>query len=384
VILIDATPLDSSHRERGVGRFVSELVRALEKRSDIDDLDVRLLRLPHGGEPASRFPEWRPRRPFARSGRVALKTAGLWWSLRGVEPGTIFHGTDPVALVRPPRGRLLATCHDIIPLLYPDRYLSWRHDLGTLRMAYLHWLPRVLRRADAIATDSDETGRTLRACIGLPRGAMETIHLGAPEISARGVSAQDRGRVVERFGSEPFVLTVGAVEWRKDIPTVLRAIGRLRAMDVPLRLVHVGRLWDSDAESLREAAASCGVDVELAGFVDDGLLSALYASSLAFVFPSLAEGFGLPLLEAMAANCPVVACRASCLPEVAGDAALWHDPGDDDELASALLRLIREPGLGDDLRARGRARLGAFRWDDVGDRYARLYRSLACPAKRNT
>lgn len=377
MILLDATPLDSAHRERGVGRFVAELVKALEARDDLASLDLRLLRLPSDRPAASRFPEWRPSRPFRRSGRVALRTAGLWWSLRGAPAGTVFHGTDPVALAKPPRGRLLATVHDIIPLLFPDLYLGWRHDAGTLRLAYTRWLPRALRQADAIATVSAEVGRTLRETLGLPADRLTTIHHGAPPLWGGRIPAQDLVRLEGRFGPDPFVLSVGAVEWRKDVPTALRAVGRRNAAGSPLRLIHVGRLWDSDAASLRRDAEAAGARLELAGFVDDALLSALYARATAFVFPTRAEGFGLPLLEAMAADCPVVACRTSCLPEVAGEAALWHDPGDDAQLAEALRRLQEEPGLAERMRASGRERLGSFRWEDAAEAYAGLYRKLS-------
>lgn len=377
MILLDATPLDSAHRERGVGRFVAELVKALEARDDLASLDLRLLRLPSDRPAASRFPEWRPSRPFQRSGRVALRTAGLWWSLRSAPAATVFHGTDPVALARPPRGRLLATVHDIIPLLHPDLHLGWGHDAGTLRLAYTRWLPGVLRRADAIATVSAEVGRTLRDALGIASDRMTTIHHGAPPARVGQIPAETAARLVARFGIDPFVLSVGAVEWRKDVPTALRAVGRRNAAGSPLRLVHAGRLWDADAAHLRREAEAAGARLELAGFVDDDLLSALYARALAYVFPTRAEGFGLPLLEAMAAACPVVACRASCLPEVAGDAALWHEPGDDAQLAEALRRLQDEPGLADRMRALGRERLGLFRWDAAAEAYAGLYRKLS-------
>jgi len=377
MILLDATPLDGAHRDRGVGRFVLELVRALEAHPGIDDLDLRLLRLPGEAPACSRFPEWRPPRPFARSGRVALRTAGLWWSLRSCPPGTVFHGTDPVALARPARGRLLATCHDIIPLLFPDRYLSWRHDAGTLRATYRWWLPRTLRRADAIATVSDEVGRTLESVLGLPRSRMRTIHHGGPEAATFASDAAAEARAAEIAGGTPFVLAVGAADWRKDLETAVRAVGRLGARGVPIRLLHAGRLWDGEAASLRETAHACGAMIEFTGYVSDALLGALYRRAVAFVFPSRAEGFGLPLLEAMAADCPVVACETSCLPEIAGDAALWHAPDDDAGLAGCLQRLIAEPDLQEALRERGRERLGRFRWDRAASAYVDLYRRLA-------
>lgn len=377
MILLDATPLDSPHRERGVGRFVAELVKALDALEAPLRPDLRLLRLPDAPGGASSFPEWRPRRPFPCSGRPALRIAGLIWSLRGAPAGTVFHGTDPIALARPPRGRLLATVHDIIPLLYPDRYLPWRADAGSQRLAYTLWLPRALRKADRIVTVSDEVGRTLRHGLGLPPDRMSTIHHGAPEVSPSVASAETRAEVATRFGTDPFVLTVGSVEWRKDVPTVLRAVGRRNSEGSRLRLLHAGRLWGREEQELRRTASEAGARLEVAGYVDDAMLSGLYAQASAFAFPSRAEGFGLPLLEAMAQRCPVVANRSSCLPEVAGDAALWHEPGDDMELSRILRRLEESPALADEFRERGIARIGRFRWSDAAASYASLYGELS-------
>ena len=153
---------------------------------------------------------------------------------------------------------------------------------------------------------------------------------------------------------------------------LIEAVARLKDPDV--RLVFAGGkgwLYDSifaavERHGLRER-------VTFAGFVDDADLPALYSAARILAYPSLYEGFGLPMLEAMACGTPVVASTASCLPEVAGDAALLVDPYDVAELTDALTRLHTDEALRADLIARGRRRAAAFKWDDSARQLLSVY-----------
>jgi alpha-1,3-rhamnosyl/mannosyltransferase len=170
--------------------------------------------------------------------------------------------------------------------------------------------------------------------------------------------------VTARHGVEAgaFVLAAGTLEPRKNLLRLIRAHGALplelgRAQ--PL-LVVGPRGWE-EQEILRDAAGSDGV--RLAGFVPDDDLAALYAGCSVFCYPSLYEGFGLPVLEAMAAGAAVVTSRVSSLPEVGGDAVAYADPEDERSIADALERLLRSPGERARLAALARERAGEFSWE---------------------
>jgi len=224
-----------------------------------------------------------------------------------------------------------------------------------------------LARAAALPCISEATRQDLVRRFPRARAKASVIPLAADEAFAHAVA----GDVPARHGLDrPYVLAVGTLEPRKNLERLVAAWARLPAT---LRETHqlalVGPRGWSDEPILR-AAAEAGA--QLLGRVDDGELAALYAGCTAFAYPSLYEGFGLPVLEAMSAGAPVLTSNASSLPEVAGDAALLVDPRDTDAIAAALQRLLEDTALAAELRARGRERAAAFSWD----RTARETRAL--------
>ncbi len=184
-----------------------------------------------------------------------------------------------------------------------------------------------------------------------------------------------------RYGLPPrYVLAVGTLEPRKNLTTLLAAFARLRRngeVDADLRLVLAGaRGWLE--EPIFATVRSLGLEdaVRFTGFVDDDDLPAVYSGAALFVFPSLHEGFGLPLLEAMACGVPVVTSNVSSMPEVAGDAATLVDPRDGEGLAAAIGRLLRDEALRDRLREAGIARARQFSWEATARRTLDAYASL--------
>jgi glycosyltransferase involved in cell wall biosynthesis len=200
-----------------------------------------------------------------------------------------------------------------------------------------------------------------------PRAAGKTavVHLAA---GARFHSRRDSSEldsVAQKYGVTKggYVLTTGSLEPRKNLARLIRAHG---AMPPDLRRAHplliVGpRGWDED--EILAAAAQRGKEVRLTGFVPDDDLAALYAACALFGYPSLYEGFGLPVLEAMAAGAPVVTSRISSLPEVGGDAVVYVDPEEERSIAHALVGLLRSPEKRSALAARARLRAAQFSWD---------------------
>jgi glycosyltransferase involved in cell wall biosynthesis len=227
-----------------------------------------------------------------------------------------------------------------------------------------------LRRAAALVCISEATRADLVARYPAVAAKAHVTPLAAEPAFAAPVTTPGHPSL-----DRPYVLAVGTLEPRKNLE---RLIGAWRRLPVPLRDKHtlalVGpRGWDDE----RILAAARGADVRLLGRVSDAELRALYAGCAAFAYPSLYEGFGLPVLEAMAAGAPVVTSSVSSLPEVAGDAALLVDPRDEAAIAGALERVLTDPALADDLRARGRARAAEFSWERTARATFALLASLA-------
>jgi glycosyltransferase involved in cell wall biosynthesis len=172
-----------------------------------------------------------------------------------------------------------------------------------------------------------------------------------------------------------FVLNVGTLQPRKDMDTLLQAFARLRERHADLHLVIAGgRGWGYDDLDQRVATAGLDGTVHLTGFVERHVLPDLYRASRLFLFSSRYEGFGLPLLEAMASGTPVVTTTHSAIPEVVGEAALTAPAGDATGLAGAALRILDDPAFRDAMIARGRERAAGFSWEESARRTLAVYR----------
>ena len=180
-----------------------------------------------------------------------------------------------------------------------------------------------------------------------------------------------------KLGDQPFVLSVGTLQPRKNHATLIKAF-ELALMDSDYNLVLAGgKGWSY--EEVYDLVRSRGLQhrVLFPGFVADEDLSALYSSADVMVFPSLYEGFGLPVLESMACGVPVLASNISCLPEVAGSAALFVDPRDVEAMSAAMLKLVSNMDLRENLRKRGFERVEQFSWQSSAANLLRVYRDLA-------
>jgi alpha-1,3-rhamnosyl/mannosyltransferase len=221
-------------------------------------------------------------------------------------------------------------------------------------------IARAMRRAAGLQCVSDATRTDLVARFPDVAPRAFTVPLAA---DARFREAGADPAVLARHGLQPqrYVLAVGTLEPRKNLPRLIAAwtqVDDAVRRDAVLALVGP-RGWDDDATL---AAARATGSVRLLGHVPEDDLPSLYAGCACFAYPSLYEGFGLPVLEAMAAGAPVVTSSVSSLPEVAADAALLVDPRDAPAITSALERVLADPALADDLRARGRTRAATFSW----------------------
>jgi glycosyltransferase involved in cell wall biosynthesis len=255
------------------------------------------------------------------------------------------------------RFRRVVTVHDLIYARFPEAHAGIR-DKG---MRVL--VPQAVRRSDRVIADSRSTRDDLVEMLGVQADRIDVVPLGLG--SVRRAAPMDEGDVRERFdlSERRVLLSLSAKRPHKNLLALIGALACIPLEDRPV-LVLPGYPTAHEAE-LRERAASEGVadDLRFPAWVSGEEVEGLWALAEAFVFPSLYEGFGLPVLEAMARGVPVACSNASSLPEVAGEAALLFDPHDESAITEALRRLLDDAELRERLRVRGLARVADFTWE---------------------
>lgn len=276
----------------------------------------------------------------------------------------------PVATMKP----YVVTVHDLGPLTHPHFFR------GTNPRIMRASLRQALKRASRIICVSRSTADELLAVAGPQVSArVEVIYEGvsAPFIEREGVEASLTIDGLDLQGA-PYVLSTGKLSPRKNIAAVINAMSSLAA-ELPHHLVLVGGDgWSTEEIYSTLERTSMRDRVHVLGYVADHELRNLYSHASAYVHPSLYEGFGLTVLEAMACGCPVVTSNTTSLPEVAGDAALLIDPASTPQLAGAIRRVCSDSALAAELRCRGLERVRAFKWTDCATRVAEIYAEVVC------
>jgi glycosyltransferase involved in cell wall biosynthesis len=273
--------------------------------------------------------------------------------------------------------RTVVTVHDLVSFLFPST-VPRKYSL------YMRLMTRLaVRSADRIIAVSGATRDDLARVLRVPAERMAVIHEAvAPEFACPPPPAA-REAVARRYGIRPpYCLFVGNLEPRKNLARLVEAFALVRrrarpAPDAVPQLVLAGtRGWLSSGIFRAVAAHGMTDAIRFTGYVAPADLPALYAGAVCFVFPSLYEGFGLPILEAMAAGTPVVASRVGAIPEVAGDAALLVDAERPAEIADAVETVLADGGLRTDLAARGRSRAARFTWESVARQTLAVYEAV--------
>jgi len=277
-------------------------------------------------------------------------------------------GTMPLFLTGAKR---VSTIHDVIPFTFPksSTRLDW--------LIYRFWLPIAVRRLDLIITDSNHSRRDIVRQLRVPGSKVITI----PCASSRRYRPLDRSEykdVLSSFGLDfPYILCVGSPVPRKNVTRLVEAFARLRRWSGKWKLVIAGAgNWKRSPVYETVERLDLADNVHFAGFVNERDLPALYNGADLFVFPSLYEGFGLPVLEAMACGTPVVASSTSSIPEVAADGALLVDPLNVEALAAAVRRPLEDLSLAGALRASGLARAQQFTWERCARETIDVYERL--------
>ena len=284
---------------------------------------------------------------------------------------SLFHGTN-YALPVLGRNCYVVTIHDIAFVRVPRAF-------SPLHRGYLRSLVSLgVRRAHHVVVGSEAARDDLVQMGVVDFGRLSVIHHGIDESYAPCEDHSYLARVREQFSLPPrYVLHVGVVEVRKNIETLLRAGAPLVRDGTVDGIVLAGR-DGRGSDSVRRTASELGVldKIRFLGYVPQHMMCGLYSLAHALVFPSWFEGFGLPIIEAMACGTPVVASDSSSLPEVAGGAALLFPAGEAPALENALRRLLGDPGLHANLRLRGLARATDFSWARSAAQHLEVYRRV--------
>jgi glycosyltransferase involved in cell wall biosynthesis len=254
------------------------------------------------------------------------------------------------------RFRRVVTIHDLIYARFPDAHPGFR-DRG---MRVL--VPAAARRSDRVIVDSHSTRDDVLRLTATPAARIDVVPLGLGSVRREQPLPESEARRRFELGERRVVLSLSAKRPHKNLTALISALARIPAERRPLLVLPGYPTWHE--QELRERAEREGVaaDVRFLGWLSGAEIESLWSLAVAFVFPSLYEGFGLPVLEAMARGVPVACADASSLPEVAGDAALLFDPRQEAQIATAIERLLGEPDLAARLRALGLQRASTFTW----------------------
>ncbi len=326
----------------GLGHYTAELVRAVSSQTDDAD-EIRLYSLDPSLDPGA-F-QVSPNPPWQDELDVFHCTSWAW----------------PAAFTGP----TVFTCYDLTVLSHPAC-----HTLHNRILSLTGTLEAHLSDAAFVAI-SQATASELETRLGVPSSRVRVIYPAAAEVFRRIPSEEAARRVNERFGLDgEFVLAVGTLEPRKNLARLAAAHGGLPEelrRRFPLVLAG-GEGWKLDDGELRAARRL--------GYVDRDDLVALYNAATVFAYPSLAEGFGLPVVEAMACGAPVLTSNASSLGEVAGGAACLVNPLDTDDIRRHLHEILKSPAERERLHELGRQRAAVFSWEKAGRQTLDLYREL--------
>jgi glycosyltransferase involved in cell wall biosynthesis len=355
-VAIDVTAMP--RQKVGAGYYMQNLVQGL---AEIESTNNYLIFTPK--ENRTNFAVTRPNFIFEQLPSDARLTRLLWeqWVLplrlkqRGADILHSTHYTTPITGAI----RRIVTFHDMTFLMYPEMHTAGKRFFFT-------WMIRfAARRADAIVADSNSTRHDVLRLLKIDPEKVFAVPLGVSSRFCPNQDAAETEAVCRRYGlPQPFILHVGELQPRKNMPRLVQAFKQIKLRGLPHRLVFVGRkgwMYGELFKTLQEL--DIADQVIFPGYVPESDLPFLYNAADLSVYPSLYEGFGLPVLEALACGTPVVTSNVSSMPEIIGDAGILVNPRQVEAIAEAMYRVLTDRALHDDLSRRGIERARLFPWE---------------------
>lgn len=361
---------------RGVGYYTRSLVKHL---AEIDKKNQYLLYV-NPAKPVERVTKHSnfSLTPSHFPWQYALKNRFLEWQITTSsdlkrERFNVFHFTFPQNVPWVRTTSFIATVHDLISLIFSEHY---KHN--KLRPIY-DWLwTQSVRRAEAIIAVSENTKKDIVNYLGIPEEKIRVIYEAADPFFSP-LTEEEVQPFKEELNLERYILYVGGMEPRKNLICLLRAIAQLpNEIKLVYKLVIAGQpdqFFNQLLETIKE------LDLEeriiLVGFMSREKLVRLYNGAEVLVLPSLYEGFGLPILEAMACGTPVVCSDTASIPEVAGEAALYFSPEDVGQLSTSVAKVLTEPETAQRLREKGLRQAQKFSWRETAKKTLEVYKEVA-------
>jgi glycosyltransferase involved in cell wall biosynthesis len=344
-IAIDVSPLKSGHGVRGVGFYLEHLKNALVKY----------------------FPE--NEYVFFEAGDNLPADIDL----------VHFPYFEPFFLELPlyKKFKTVVTVHDLTPIVFPNAFP--RGIKGEIKWQMQRY---ALKQADAILTDSESSKKDIVKFVGAKENRIQVIYLAAGEKFRRLDESSWKTEFRKKYGlPEKFILYVGDVTWNKNLPRLIDAVKELK---IPLVMIGKSLVsenydknnpWNADLNRVNELVKGDESIIRL-GFVSAEDLVAVYNLATVFVLPSLYEGFGLPILEAMACGCPVITSKEGSLKEVAGDAAFYIDAYDVESIVVGIKKVFDDQKLQKELKEKGLEQIEKFSWKKTAEETIRVYKGV--------
>lgn len=348
---LDTSPLKTNHQFRGIGTYTQNLINAF-KKTQIPHFEFKLIekrKIPQDCD-LVHYPYF-----------------------------DLFFLTLPLKKPKP----TVVTIHDVIPLVFPQHYLPGIK--GKIKFQIQKFS---LKNVKAVITDSENSKKDLFKYLNYPKEKIYVVPLASSEIFKPAKSTILLDRIKEKYNlPEKFILYVGDVNYNKNISGLIKAFKLLHTSQVSLdssevKLVLVGKAFtDEDLKETQELVqliSSLKLEKKIIrlGWIPQEDLVGIYNLATVYCQPSFYEGFGLPVLEAMACGCPVVAAKSSSLPEVCGKAAIMVDPDDTDDIARGLEKVLYDISIHDILRKRGFEQVKKFSWEKTVKETVEVYKKI--------
>ena len=269
--------------------------------------------------------------------------------------------------------RSVVTIHDLIGIIFPG-HLSFPS-----RCYWAHWLPFVNRRSERIIVDSNCTKQDVIKYLKVDPQKIRVVHLAASDRFKKSKTSDEIQMVCAQYGiSRPYLLYVGNIEPRKNLVRVLKAFSELKKKrNIEHQLVLAGsRTWRYPILDHLIQEYGLSKSIKCLNYIDDEALISLYNGTELLVFPSLYEGFGMPILEAMQCGVPVLTSKLSSIPEVAGDAAYYVDPYRAEEIEDGIWAVLSDKALSESLRQKGFVQAAKFSWKLTAEKTLAVYEEL--------